>query len=307
MEITKQCNSCDKIKTIDNFSIKRSNKDGYFNICKACKRTNDILYARSIDGIMTKCYGAHRSRAKNENYNIPYTKQQLIEWFADQEHLIEIYERWVDHDYNIEYYPSVSKIDKHEQYSIDNIQLLGWKDKLDKDHIKATIRAEAVKEAKRIENKIISKKKRDDKVQTLKNRTHKICSTCSEDKEIECYSNSTDTIDRKLRECKQCNNIAHLAFIRTKKGTSYRIYKKQIQRSKDKGFNPPSYSLDELREWLFNQDLFHKTYDEWTNSGYETMMCVSCDRIDRFKEYSLDNMTVGTWQQNFDRYMTYRL
>ena len=307
MKTTKQCNYCNKIKPINNFTIKRSNKDGYFNICKSCKKDNDIQYARSINGVMTKCYNAHRSRAKSEDYQIAYTKQQLIDWFADQEHLIEIYERWVDHDYNRDYYPSVSKIDKHKRYSINNIQLLGWKDKLDKDHIKAREKADITNKAKIEENRIISKQKRDDKVQAIRDRTHKICSTCLENKEIECYSNSIDTIDGKLRECKQCNNLAYQTFIRTKKGTSYRIYKKQIQRSKDKGFSPPSYNLDELREWLFSQNIFHRTYDEWTNSGYETMMCVSCDRIDRFKGYSLDNMTVGTWQQNFDRYMDHRL
>lgn len=307
MKTTKQCNSCDKIKTIDNFSIKKSNKDGYMNICKSCKKDKDILYTRSINGIITKCYIAHRSRAKKENYELSYTKQHLIEWFNEQVHFIEVYERWADHDYIIDYYPSISKIDKHKQYSIDNIQLLGWKDKLDQCHIEAVERAKSTNKIKRENNKIISKRIRDKNIATLKDRTNKICNKCNKDKLMDQYHNSKSTLDGKTSNCKECNNKDYLDFVRTKDGTAYRIYKSQVQRSERKGLPKPTYTYDELREWLHSQEIFHEIYNQWTMSGYDTMLCVSCDRDDRHKGYSLDNITVGTWQQNFDRYMTYRL
>jgi hypothetical protein len=52
---------------------------------------------------------------------------------------------------------------------------------------------------------------------------------------------------------------------------------------------------------------FEDIYNEWVQSGYETMKCLSLDRKDRFKEYSIGNIDVSTWQVNFDRYMKYRL
>lgn len=303
MKTTKQCNSCNKIKTIDNFSIKRSNKDGYFNICKVCKKTNDIIYTRSIDGVMTKCYIAHKSRAKKENYELPYIKQQLIEWFKDQVHLIEVYEKWADHNYIIDYYPSVSKRDKHKQYSIDNIQLLGWSDKLDQDNIN-TMRS---KEIKRVENINNNKIKRKNQIEDIKARAYKICTKCNIDKSMDQYYNTTQTLDGKTSRCNVCSNEDQLEFIRTKDGTAYRIYKSQVQRSKRKGLPHPTYSYDELKEWLFNQEIFHEIYNQWTMSGYDTMLCVSCDRHNRFEGYSFENIRVTTWQDNFDRYMKHGL
>jgi len=303
MKTTKQCNSCNKIKTIDNFSIKRSNKDGYFNICKVCKKLEDILYVRSINGIITKCYIAHRSRAKKENYKLPYTKQHLVEWFKDQVQFIEVYEKWVDHDYVIVYYPSVSKIDKHKRYSIDNIQLLGWSDKLDIDHIEAI----RTKEDKRLESINNNKTKRNNQIESIRERTHKVCTKCNIDKSMDQYHNSIHTLDGKTSRCNICSIEDQLEFIRTKDGTAYRIYKSQVQRSERKGLPKPTYNYEELKEWLHSQEIFHTIYDEWTKSGYDTMLCVSCDRSDRHKGYSFDNINVTTWQENFDRYMMYGL
>ena len=58
---------------------------------------------------------------------------------------------------------------------------------------------------------------------------------------------------------------------------------------------------------MHDQQVFHDIYKQWVSSGHETMLCVSCDRDDRFKSYSFDNITIRTWQDNFDRYMKYRL
>lgn len=310
MKTTKQCNSCNKIKTIDNFSIKRSNKDGYFNICKLCKKTNDIIYSRSVDGIITKYYIAHKSRAKKENYELIYTKQQLREWIDNQEHFIELFKEWELHGWSTDYYPSVTKIDNTERYSLDNIKLTKWEDvKLFNSLKPKEIRdAMKIKTVKRLDRKksikrycaYIMKK-------NIINRTHKVCSECKINKEINEYNNTKYSIDGKVTKCKECDYINQLKFVRTKHGTAYRIYKKQVQKSKLRGHQEPQYTFEELNQWLLNQDIFHKIYDEWVASGYETMMCVSCDRRDRFKGYSFGNIRVTTWQDNFNRWMKHRL
>lgn len=256
METTKQCKSCNKIKTISNFTIKRSNQDGYMGICKDCKKDKDTLYKRTPDGIITKCYSGHKSRAKKEDYKIPYTKQQLTQWLKNQPHFIEIYQKWIDNNYHIDYYPSVSKIDKHKRYSIDNIKLMGWTDKLDEDHVKAIDN----KERTRLNEISDRKGVRDEHIEKIALRTHKICIRCKKSKGIKEFHNNKNALDGRNNEYLVCINLQNAQYLKTKDGTSHRIHKSQVLRSERKGFSPPTYSLGELREWLYAQEIFHKTY-----------------------------------------------
>jgi len=68
---------------------------------------------------------------------------------------------------------------------------------------------------------------------------------------------------------------------------------------KKRGHLNPTYSLNELRDWLFSQDEFHKIYDEWVESGYDRWKRPSCDRLDDYKPYSLDNMRIVSWRDNW--------
>lgn len=43
----KKCNSCKQILSLDNFHKKASNKDGYMNVCKTCRKNNNIKAQRN--------------------------------------------------------------------------------------------------------------------------------------------------------------------------------------------------------------------------------------------------------------------
>jgi len=90
-------------------------------------------------------------------------------------------------------------------------------------------------------------------------------------------------------------------WYRTKIGLSYRIYSHQKENSKRRGHNAPSYSLDEFREWLFSQNNFEYLYNNWKNCNYEKMLSPSVDRIDDYKGYSIDNISLTTWYENKKR------
>lgn len=125
----------------------------------------------------------------------------------------------------------------------------------------------------------------------------KQCSKCKE------YSNNFGICVRNnsgLKSwCRTCTTIQSNLYGKTKKGLMTKIYSHQRRNCRYRNHQMPSYTLKELRKWCFNQDLFHKLYDEWTLSGYEKMLVPSIDRLDNYKSYTFDNIRIVTWQQNF--------
>ena len=130
----------------------------------------------------------------------------------------------------------------------------------------------------------------------------KICTSCDNEKDKDEFHNSNKSVDGKSTQCKECEYETQLKFIRTKEGTSYRIYKKQVQKSGLRGHIPPSYTLEEFRAWLFSQEIFHVIFEAWERGGHQHLECVSCDREDRFKPYTFDNISVTTWRENKRRW-----
>ena len=87
-------------------------------------------------------------------------------------------------------------------------------------------------------------------------------------------------------------------YFRTKKGLTAKIYNNQKINSKRRGRTAPSYSLLELREFIFNDDLFEPLYKDWVESGYKKDLSPSVDRIEPSKSYSLDNIQLMSWFDN---------
>jgi len=129
----------------------------------------------------------------------------------------------------------------------------------------------------------------------------KECTKCNEVKEISEFYKRNASYDGVAHLCKRCSQKKHIKYIRTKKGLISKIYGQQRKSSRERGHNYPSYSNNELKEWMLSQKLFHELYDEWKISGYDKMLIPSCDRIDDYRGYSLSNIQITTWQDNFDK------
>jgi hypothetical protein len=64
----------------------------------------------------------------------------------------------------------------------------------------------------------------------------------------------------------------------------------------------PTYSKDELKEWMLSQKEYHRLHAEWVESGHDKDKAPSCDRIDDYKGYSFDNIRIVTWGENSRKY-----
>lgn len=84
----------------------------------------------------------------------------------------------------------------------------------------------------------------------------------------------------------------------TKRTLILRIYRNQKIKSKMRGHNPPEYTRDELIDWVMNQDVYHKLFDNYINSGYNIKKIPSIDRLNDDIGYSFGNIQIVTWEEN---------
>jgi len=95
--------------------------------------------------------------------------------------------------------------------------------------------------------------------------------------------------------------MLHQEWYRTKTGIISTIYSAQKRKSKDRGMELPSYTKQELSDWLYSKDTFHQLFNEYVNSGYSSKLRPSIDRIDDNKPYIFSNIQLVTWGINQDR------
>jgi len=127
---------------------------------------------------------------------------------------------------------------------------------------------------------------------------NKICTKCNIPKDLSEYSKDSSKINGLRSACKPCVSIQYEKYLKTKNGLISRICSNQKGNSKTRGHNPPSYTKQELKDWLFNQELFHVLYEKWVESGYQKDLKPSVDRKDDYKGYSFGNIQLVTWMEN---------
>jgi len=84
----------------------------------------------------------------------------------------------------------------------------------------------------------------------------------------------------------------------TRLGVLGQIYSMQLTNSRKRGHSPPSYTLAEFRVYVIGLPNFESIYKEWQESGYDTDLRPSLDRLEDDKGYSFSNIKLVTWQEN---------
>lgn len=98
--------------------------------------------------------------------------------------------------------------------------------------------------------------------------------------------------------CGDCQNNTMKQYVKTKEWLSSKIYSRQKTRSRIRNHKMPSYSLKQLRHWLFSQEKFEVLYNNRVESNYDKMLIPSIDRLDDYKWYSFNNIQLLTWSEN---------
>lgn len=131
--------------------------------------------------------------------------------------------------------------------------------------------------------------------QKLNNLTHK--EYCKQ-----YYKNNKSIISerKKIQYKENKESIRNKAKIynRTIDGLVSKIFCNQRRSSIKRGYELPTYSLDDLKNWMYAQKNFETLYNKWVISGYDKNHTPSCDRLDDYKSYSLDNIRLTTWSIN---------
>ncbi len=131
----------------------------------------------------------------------------------------------------------------------------------------------------------------------------KNCTKCGEPKILSNFHTDKQKKDALLSICKSCKSIESKAIGRTKKGLIRTIYSHQRLRCRRIKAEPPMYDLSQLKKWFYEQPNFSSLFNNWINSGYSKWHRPSCDRLDDYKGYTLSNIRLVTWKENFEKYL----
>ena len=126
----------------------------------------------------------------------------------------------------------------------------------------------------------------------------KKCASCEEVKPIDEFHKSKSRKDGRKPYCKKCRAERAKKRVRTLRGKCLKIFRQQRDRSKIKGYNPPTYTQDELVDYLMSNEDYLKLHEQWRKSGYKKLLSPSLDRLDNYRGYSFDNIRIVTWEEN---------
>lgn len=127
--LQKKCAKCNVFKPINNFYKHFWNKDKRSGSCKNCDKEKVIARYRTKTGLITHIYSNQKIDSIARGHNPPaYTKQVLSDWFFEQGNFILLYNNWVDSNYSKRLTPSVDRLNDNLGYSLDNIQLITWRE-----------------------------------------------------------------------------------------------------------------------------------------------------------------------------------
>ena len=129
----------------------------------------------------------------------------------------------------------------------------------------------------------------------------KVCFKCSKEKPLSEFYKHKQMLDGHLNKCKECTKKDTASnptnYGMNEYGVVRVMFDSQVQSSKKRGHTPPSYTKEELRDWLYDNN-YKELFDTWVSNGHKKDLKPSCDRLDDFKGYSFDNMRLVTWADN---------
>jgi len=123
----------------------------------------------------------------------------------------------------------------------------------------------------------------------------RLCFSCKKEQPENCFANNAKRINY---ECKTCSATRRQELNRSKEGRIKAMYNGQKSSSRRRGHPLPSYTRQELIDWVLTQPEYDDLYDSWVASGYVKSKIPSIDRLEDDKPYSITNIRLTTWEVN---------
>ena len=126
----------------------------------------------------------------------------------------------------------------------------------------------------------------------------KMCTKCGFAKPPSQFSKQATGLNGLRADCKEC----HKHYTHSVEAVASAMLANQRKKSVQRGHPPPAYTKADLLSWLRAQPNFQMLFLVWAAKGFPTNLKPSCDRLDDYKPYTLDNLQLTTVEKNVDRY-----
>jgi len=124
----KRCNECKVKKEFSEFR-RTENK------CKSCVYLLNQEFERTKKGMVKRILYSQKCSSKTRGHPMPtYTLEELRTWFRCNPLANALYDAWRLSGYRKGLKPSIDRLDDSKGYSMDNIQLMTWRENLDKSY-----------------------------------------------------------------------------------------------------------------------------------------------------------------------------
>ena len=122
----------------------------------------------------------------------------------------------------------------------------------------------------------------------------KKCIVCKRILPKDKFGKNSKTLDGYSTDCLECRN----SIAKRKDRLGWHIYSNQVSKSIQRKHPKPTYTKEELQEWLNRHPSYDRMYDEWVKSNYDIKLKPSIDRIYNHLGYSFENIRLVTWDTN---------
>lgn len=126
---TKKCNQCHIEKCNSEFAYDSQNTDRKKGHWRPCNRKRDKVRGRTKRGSVTQSYCDQRRHSITRKHPPPtYSLDELLEWAFSQPIFHKLFDKWAESGYDKYAKPSFDRLDDYQGYSLDNIQIITWKE-----------------------------------------------------------------------------------------------------------------------------------------------------------------------------------
>lgn len=120
----KTCTHCNLTKDVSSFSRGKGT-------CKPCSSLIVQERNKTPEGVVTMMYSNQRMTSRNMGRPMPdYSQHELRKWVHSHPNWQTLYDNWVASAYLKELKPSCDRIDSSKPYTLDNLQLVTFKENL---------------------------------------------------------------------------------------------------------------------------------------------------------------------------------